>query len=532
MTSVNALLQDAAIAHAVDLARYSNQVVRKMVAVLNRSDARLFTELVAALERLPAASFTVERLESLLGSVRALNSQAYAKVGEELRSELRDFVDFETAYQRQALVSVLPAQTNVAIVWHGSPATFNEFDLFAPKTTGGAFNRHGISVSTERAVAQRYADDFGGGHGQLYQVVNRANKPLNLSAREFHTLQTLTGEVDHHIIKGLALSESRLVSLESFMRQHGIRWKDGDHPVDAIKRAGYDSITGAGFPSRSGQSTAETLVFDPAKLSVIERGGVAVQAGVSVEVSFAVVTTEGVYAAAMARPFQGSLLKDVLADLSAGKARKIKQAVAQGFVEGRTTAQIVRALRGTRAMGYEDGLMAGTRRDVEAVTRTALGHMAGFVQDRTTEANADIIKAVQWSSTLDLRTSPICQVRDGKLYKPDTHAPIGHSLPWLGGPGRAHWNCRSAQVYILKSFKELGIDIPEVVMPNGTRATLDGQTPAETTYGGWLKRQSAGRQDEVLGPTRGAMLRAGEIKLADLYGQKGRYLSLDELRGL
>ena len=35
-------------------------------------------------------------------------------------------------------------------------------------------------------------------------------------------------------------------------------------------------------------------------------------------------------------------------------------------------------------------------------------------------------------------------------------------------------------------------------LPAGTRASMDGQVPADQTFGQWIKRQSAARQDQVL----------------------------------
>ena len=357
MISVNTLLAEEAIRHAVDLQQYSNQVVQKIMAVLNRSDARLFAELTDALARIDPASFTVERLESMLYSVRSVNREAYLLASKDLTDELRSFVEYETAYQRSALVSLLPVQVSVAAV-----------------------------------------------------------------------------------------------------------------------------------------------------------------------------SAEVVYTAALARPFQGVLLRAVLDDLEAGKAKKIRQTIAQGFTESKTTDQIIRELRGTKAKGFEDGLLAGSRRDIEAVTRTALGHMAGFTQDRFVEANVDLVKAVVWSATLDLRTSEICRIRDKKPYTPDTHKPIGHSLPWLSGPSRSHWNCRSHQTTVLKSFAELGIDLPEIVVKGKTRASMDGQVPADTTYADWLKNQSAARQIEVLGPTRAKLMRDGNLPLESMYSQKGVYKTLEQIR--
>lgn len=172
-------------------------------------------------------------------------------------------------------------------------------------------------------------------------------------------------------------------------------------------------------------------------------------------VKVATINAQQVYAAARARPFQGVLLREVWRDLDAAKMRKVRQSIAQGYVEGKTTDQIIRELRGTKANGYADGLLESTRRDVAAVVRTAIGHTAGFAQDKVMDANTDLIKALQWSSTLDTRTSGPCRIRDRKLYTPDTHKPMGHKIPWGAGPGRLHWNCRSGQVPILKSHLSL-----------------------------------------------------------------------------
>jgi hypothetical protein len=109
------------------------------------------------------------------------------------------------------------------------------------------------------------------------------------------------------------------------------------------------------------------------------------------------------------------------------------------------------------------------------------------------------------------------------------YKPIGHSYPWRGGPGRAHFNCRSSAVPVLKSWRELGgADLPEFTPT--TRASMDGQVPAEQTYGAWLKRQSAKRQDEVLGATRGALFRRGGLEIERFADDRGRWLSIQELR--
>lgn len=360
MASVNEKLADAAVSHAVDFQQYSNGVVRRVIALLNRVDADLFMQLGAALDRLPSESFTVDRLEQLLYSVRALNLQAYQAVERELSDTLRQFVVYESGFQHSLFASVIPPQivTDVAIV---------------------------------------------------------------------------------------------------------------------------------------------------------------------------AVNAEQVYAAAMARPWQGTLLREALASLEASRAKQVRDAVRMGYVENQTTGQIVQRIRGTRAKGYADGLFQAPRQHIEAITRTALSHTAAFTRERFYEANLSLIKSERWTSTLDGRTSEPCILRDGKDYTPGAHKPIGHSLPWGGGPGAYHWNCRSTATPITRSWKELGGADIESFSPS-TRASMDGAVPADQTYGEWLKRQSAARQDQVLGATRGKLLRDGGFTVERFANDKGRWLSIEELK--
>lgn len=359
MATVNELLADEAVGHAVDLQQYSAGVVHSMIALLNRVDSDLSAELAAALERLPAESFTVERLELLLGSVRELNAQAYAAVLGELEGELLALAEYEAGYQLQLFEELIPAPVQVR------------------------------------------------------------------------------------------------------------------------------------FP-------------------------------------LAAVTPQQVYAAAMSRPFQGRLLRDWAASIEAGRMQKIREAVRIGYIEGETASQIVQRIRGTRAQNYADGILQRPRRDLMAVVQTAVAHTASVAREQFVEANGDIIKAELWRSTLDTRTSEPCRIRDGLKYEAKTHKPIGHKIPWLSGPGRIHFNCRSTATPVTKSWRELGFDIDE--MSPGERASMDGQVPAETTFSEWLLRQSAARQDQVLGPERGRLLRQGGLKVPDFYDSRGNWLTLDQLR--
>jgi len=83
-------------------------------------------------------------------------------------------------------------------------------------------------------------------------------------------------------------------------------------------------------------------------------------------------------------------------------------------------------------------------------------------------------------------------------------------------------------VPVLKSFRELGLDIDEI--PEGTRASMDGQVPESLSYSKWLKGQDEKIQNDVLGINRANMFRAG--KALDGFIDQGRLVTLEGLRDL
>lgn len=239
------------------------------------------------------------------------------------------------------------------------------------------------------------------------------------------------------------------------------------------------------------------------------------------------INAELVYAAAMARPFMGRLLNEWAGALDANRMRRIRDAVRLGFIERQTVDQIVRRIRGTRSEAYSDGIMNIDRRDAETIVRTALGHTAAYARDQFYKGNLGLVKKLKWVAVLDPSTSHYCFERDGKLYDAETHNPIGHRLPWGGGPGVIHHNCRSVSVPITKSWRELGAGIE---MDEGTRASMDGQVPADMDYATWLKQQSVERQEQVLGVTRAKLFRSGALALSKFANERGKWLTLEELR--
>jgi SPP1 gp7 family putative phage head morphogenesis protein len=241
-------------------------------------------------------------------------------------------------------------------------------------------------------------------------------------------------------------------------------------------------------------------------------------------IAASVPTAGQVAAAAFAAPLQvqgaggGKLLDTFIADWSRTEREVVTGAIRVGVAQGRTTAEIVTEIRGTKARNYADGLLAVTKRHAAAVTRTAVQHVGDLARLETYKANADIIKGEQWSATLDSRTTAICQSLDGRVFPLDK-----------GPRPPAHINCRSVRIPVLA-------DEFAFLTKGEKRSSVDGPVDARLTYFDWLKQQPASFQDEAIGPTRGLLLRNGGLS-ADRFAalqldRNFKPLTLEEMKQL
>ncbi|CAB5187183.1 Phage head morphogenesis domain containing protein [uncultured Caudovirales phage] len=222
---------------------------------------------------------------------------------------------------------------------------------------------------------------------------------------------------------------------------------------------------------------------------------------------------------------QGATFGDWFSKLEGSMRFDIDRAVKVGVSLGETNAQIAKRILG--AGGDKGGeVMPRGRRDAMAITRTAVQTIANEARLATYLENADIIKAVQWISTLDSRTTLICMARSGKTWTIPEFQPIGHKIPWGGGPP-AHWACRSTTIPVTKSFEELGGAGPD--LSPTTRSSMDGQVAADLTFDNFLKGKPPGFADEMLGVGRADLWRAGKITLSDLLDARGVPLTLAQL---
>lgn len=140
----------------------------------------------------------------------------------------------------------------------------------------------------------------------------------------------------------------------------------------------------------------------------------ALQGSVPVQLNLAAVPLETLKATASA-PIQGIPLKGWLDGIEAKEGQLLQQAITMGVLQGETIDQVVGRIRGTKAKDYADGILSVSRRDAQALARTAVNHVSNSAREEVWNANDDIIECLRWTSTLDGRTSTICASRDGQV---------------------------------------------------------------------------------------------------------------------
>lgn len=237
-------------------------------------------------------------------------------------------------------------------------------------------------------------------------------------------------------------------------------------------------------------------------------------------------------------PLMGRFVPDMLKDIAPTQRERVYATVRQGIASGQSNSEIIRALRGTPAMRYQDGLMQSAKRDVERLVRTARTHVSNVAYEDTYAALG--VETLVWVATLEGRTCQACAVMDGKTFK------VGEAFT----RPPVHPNCRCSlapswdgelignrpYVRALKVRKRDGSNefrsIGDMTKKQREAAGLEvGQVKASTNFGKWFANQDATFQREWLGPTRYKLYKDGQMALDRFVDpQVGRQYSLEELR--
>lgn len=262
---------------------------------------------------------------------------------------------------------------------------------------------------------------------------------------------------------------------------------------------------------------------------------------------------------AKAQPFMGKTLREWGKKIEFDDLTRIESAVKIGMVQGEGPDQIARRLVGTMAQRGRDGVTQVTRRQAASIVRTVTNGIASESRREFMLANDDVVAEWVFTATLDARTTPICRRYDGQKFKvgEGPRLPLHFNERSIGSPAidgqvigdRPRRDFTQAQL-VREFAKERGLKVRgprgqthragRQAIPRGHRGAFDkwsrdkmrertGTTPAKTTYGEWLKRQSAAEQDDILGATRGKLFRRGGLKLDKFVERDGSELTLADL---
>lgn len=129
------------------------------------------------------------------------------------------------------------------------------------------------------------------------------------------------------------------------------------------------------------------------------------------------------------------------------------------------------------------------------ISRTEMLDANRAATKESERANADILQEWMWSCSFDARTCVSCIAKNGQRFPLDEDGPNDHQ------------NGRCSRVTVTKSWKDLGIDIPEP----------EHYTPNARA---WFDNLDEASQREIMGPGRLAQYQAGKIGWDDMSAKR------------
>jgi hypothetical protein len=236
--------------------------------------------------------------------------------------------------------------------------------------------------------------------------------------------------------------------------------------------------------------------------------------------------------------------------------RNVKQAFVRemrlGIAQGETNQQLVNRVIGKPTGSRErviidgkarsvpqrtGGIMQVSKREATALVRTSAQTVSNRTLDAIYRDNADIIQGVAVLVTLDGRTTVICMSVSGGRWSLKTGDPLpgsANQIPYPGPPPY-HYQCRTIISPITFSWSFLSGGKQKEILnkakrPQSVRSSMNGEAPGKQNYSGFLKGQSKGFQNQVLGKARAELFRSGALKLNKLTDATLTPLNLQQLQ--
>ncbi len=352
------------------------------------------------------------------------------------------------------------------------------------------------------------------------QIVGAYNNIIIDAVNQLRTIDELSAPVKAARLRAIlaqlkaSLGTWSASSVQSVAAElQGLSLLQSDFVTDQLRRAlpaGARNIVNT--VEISPQFAQSVVTTDPTQINVVTLSDDLVAAVQGAPQTYNLTAAKG---ATITLP-NGEVVTKAFNGIVESQAELFSQAVRNGLLTGEPTPEIAKRLIGRLEIGQKGSVRqiaeAGgqatkaANHQVMTLVRTSINQVANAASQQVYEANQNITKKYKYVATLDARTSPICRALDGKEFA------------YGKGPmPPQHFNCRSTTVPVI-DYEELGFTPP----PPGRRASMDGQVPADQTYGQWLEKQPKTVQAEVLGKEK---VRYFEL-LSEKYGPQNAIVKL------
>lgn len=168
-------------------------------------------------------------------------------------------------------------------------------------------------------------------------------------------------------------------------------------------------------------------------------------------------------------PFQGAMFSDRIGLITDGMAQDIKDGLLQSLINGESMADA--AVRVDDIIG--DTSTWANR--AEMIARTEIMRAQNLGRDYVYDQNSDVVEGTEWISTSDGRLCEWCERRDGMSDEEIRNTESGDDPFGNSTEQPSHPNCRCTKAPKMKSWSDLGIDMPEE-WDDTTRGYRDEET--------------------------------------------------------
>ena len=217
-----------------------------------------------------------------------------------------------------------------------------------------------------------------------------------------------------------------------------------------------------------------------------------------------------------------------------GTKSNVRDGLNYAVQNDQTLDDMLRIIRGNRALQFRDGGMAKSKRGAEMIVRTATDAVTNSARLATYKRNGDTIRGIQANAVLDSRTSVLCRTRNGFAWHMDSGRPFRGTPIHFPGPPPWHFNCRTTLSPIFKSLEALQSvldpELNEEIVKRGEEFPIDGKPAPIPSFQSTFDQMTDAERRRILGPGRLRLYNDGKITLKDLVDQQGRTLTLAELK--